>query len=167
MEHAGQTHTAPFSTTKRIVIAMMDLLAIHTVDAVKSFSVSKSIKCHWNQCAWELDIYLLFCFSKLVFGRVIPKKMKKLFTVKQIKDIKLFGRIDFRGAHWVEFSISEKFRFIIRILCFKWKILQLRRVPIHLAASTLYARSAMKLVPVDVYRNIMVIHTLSVDLNAY
>lgn len=40
MEHADQMHIVPFFITKLIVYVMEDSLAIHTVDAVKSFYVS-------------------------------------------------------------------------------------------------------------------------------
>lgn len=41
MEHADQMLSAPFSITELIAFAMMVLPAIHTVDAVKLFSVSE------------------------------------------------------------------------------------------------------------------------------
>lgn len=44
MEPAVLTHTARFSIIRRIVFVMMVLPAIHTVDAVKLFFVSKSIE---------------------------------------------------------------------------------------------------------------------------
>lgn len=45
MEHVVQMLIVQFSITRHIAFAMMDLPAIHTVDAVKSFSVSTLVEC--------------------------------------------------------------------------------------------------------------------------
>lgn len=63
MEHADRMHIAPFSTTRLIVFAMMDLPAIHTVDAVKLFSVSEPNRIGLNSvCESLISLYFSVFF---------------------------------------------------------------------------------------------------------
>lgn len=62
MVHADPTHTAPSSITELIVSAKMDLLAIHTLDAAKLFSVRNFDRISLKSARVSLKS-LHFCFD--------------------------------------------------------------------------------------------------------
>lgn len=69
MVHADPTHTAPSSITELIVSAKMDLLAIHTLDAAKLFSVRNVDRILLKSARVSLKS-LHFCIVLMVFKRM-------------------------------------------------------------------------------------------------